>query len=105
MEYGFVRVAAATPYIKVADCFYNAKNIIEDIKKAEKNKASIICFTELCITGYTCSDLFLQDSLLQDSKKALKHIVQETKDLNITCIVGMPIEFLGKLYNSAVCFY
>ena len=105
MEYGFVRVAAATPYIKVADCFYNAKNIIEDIKKAEKNKASIICFPELCITGYTCSDLFLQDSLLQDSKKALKHIVQETKDLNITCIVGMPIEFLGKLYNSAVCFY
>lgn len=105
MEYGFVRVAAATPYIKVADCFYNAKNIIEDIKKAEKNKTSIICFPELCITGYTCSDLFLQDSLLQDSKKALKHIVQETKDLNITCIVGMPIEFLGKLYNSAVCFY
>lgn len=105
MEYGFVRVAAATPYIKVADCFYNAKNIIEDIKKAEKNKTSIICFPELCITGYTCSDLFLQDSLLQDSQKALKHIVQETKDLNITCIVGMPIEFLGKLYNSAVCFY
>lgn len=105
MEYGFVRVAAATPYIKVADCFYNAKNIIEDIKKAEKNKASIICFPELCITGYTCSDLFLQDSLLQDSKKALKHIVQETKGLNITCIVGIPIEFLGKLYNSAVCFY
>lgn len=105
MEYGFVRVAAATPYIKVADCFYNAKNIIEDIKKAEKNKTSIICFPELCITGYTCSDLFLQDSLLQDSQKALKHIVQETKDLNITCIVGVPIEFLGKLYNSAVCFY
>ena len=105
MEYGFVRVAAATPYIKVADCFYNAKNIIEDIKKAEKNKTSIICFPELCITGYTCSDLFLQDSLLQDSQKALKHIMQETKDLNITCIVGMPIEFLGKLYNSAVCFY
>ncbi len=105
MEYGFVRVAAATPYIKVADCFYNAKNIIEDIKKAEKNKTSIICFPELCITGYTCSDLFLQDSLLQDSQKALKHIVQETKDLNITCIVGMPIEFLDKLYNCAVCFY
>ncbi len=105
MDYGFVRVAAATPNIKVADCFYNAKNIIEDIKKAEKNKTSIICFPELCITGYTCSDLFLQDSLIEDSKSALKEILEKTKSLNITCIVGMPIEYLGKLYNCGVCFY
>ncbi|WP_317366568.1 NAD(+) synthase [uncultured Tyzzerella sp.] len=105
MDYGFVRVAAATPCIKVADCFYNAKNIIEDIKKAQQNKTSIICFPELCITGYTCSDLFLQDSLLQDSINALKYIIEETKSLNITCIVGMPVEFLGSLYNCAVCFY
>lgn len=105
MDYGFVRVAAATPNIKVADCFYNAKNIIEDIKKAEKNKTSIICFPELCITGYTCSDLFLQDSLIEDSKSALKEILEKTKSLNITCIVGMPIEYLGKLYNCGICFY
>ena len=54
MDYGFVRVAAATPNIKVADCFFNATNIIENIKKAEKNKTSLIVFPELCITGYTC---------------------------------------------------
>lgn len=105
MEYGFIRVASATPNIKVADCFYNAKNIIENIKEAEKNRTSLIVFPELCITGYTCSDLFLQDSLLKDSKKALKEILEQTKNLNITCIVGMPIEFLGKLYNCGVCFY
>nr|WP_317359803.1 NAD(+) synthase [uncultured Tyzzerella sp.] len=105
MDYGFVRVAAATPNIKVADCFFNATNIIENIKKAEKNKTSLIVFPELCITGYTCSDLFLQDTLLEDSKKALKKILQETKNLNITCIVGMPLQYLGKLYNCGVCFY
>ena len=105
MEYGFIRVASATPNIKVADCFYNSKSIIENIKKAEQNKTSLIVFPELCITGYTCSDLFLQDSLLKDSKKALKEILEQTKHLNITCIVGMPIEFLGKLYNCGVCFY
>ena len=105
MKYGFVRVAAATPDIKVADCFYNAKSIIENIKKAYKNNTHIIAFPELCITGYTCSDLFLQDSLLQDSLLAFKEILSQTKDLNITCIIGMPIEHLGKLYNCAVCFY
>ncbi len=105
MNYGFIRVAAATPNIKVANCFYNAKNIIEAIKKAVENKASLIVFPELCITGYTCSDLFLQDSLLEDSKKALKEILSQTKDLNITCIVGMPLEYTNKLYNCAVLFY
>lgn len=105
MNYGFVRVAAATPNIKVGDCFYNAKNIIEDIKKAVENKTILIVFPELCITGYTCSDLFLQDSLLEDSKKALKEILSQTKDLNITCIVGMPLEHRNKLYNCAVIFY
>lgn len=105
MKYGFVKVASATPYIKVADCFFNSQNIIKSIQKAYEQKAAIICFPELCLTGYTCSDLFLQDSLLNDSKKALNQILQNTKDLNITCIIGMPIQFLGKLYNCAVCFY
>ena len=105
MNYGFVRVASATPYIKVADCFYNAKNIIENIKYAEENKTSLIVFPELCLTSYTCSDLFLQDNLLEDSKNALVKILEETKDLNITCVIGMPIEYLGKLYNCAICFY
>lgn len=105
MNYGFIRVAAATPNIKVANCFYNAKCIIENIKKAYENNTNLIVFPELCITGYTCSDLFLQSSLLEDSEKALKNILQETKDLNIICIVGMPIEYKSKLFNCAVCFY
>ena len=81
MEYGFIRVASATPNIKVADCFYNSKSIIENIKKAEQNKTSLIVFPELCITGYTCSDLFLQDSLLKDSKIALREILEQTNTL------------------------
>ena len=105
MNYGFIRVAAATPNIKVANCFYNAKCIIENIKKAYESNTNLIVFPELCITGYTCSDLFLQSSLLEDSEKALKNILQETKDLNIICIVGMPIEYKSKLFNCAVCFY
>lgn len=105
MKYGFIRVATSSPNIKVANCFYNARNIIKDIKKAYENNTSLIAFPELCITGYTCSDLFLQDSLIKDSKKALKIILEETKNLNITCIIGMPIEILNKLYNCAVCFY
>ena len=105
MNYGFVRVASATPNVKVANCFYNAKSIVENIKKACENKVNLIVFPELCITGYTCSDLFLQTSLLEDSKKALINILEETKNLNIICVVGMPIEYNSKLYNSAVCFY
>ena len=105
MNYGFIRVAAATPNIKVANCFYNAKSIIENIKKAYENNTNLIVFPELCVTGYTCSDLFLQSSLLEDSEKALKNILQETKELNIICIVGMPIEYKSKLFNCAVCFY
>lgn len=105
MNYGFIRVAAATPNIKVANCFYNAKSIIENIKKAYENNTNLIVFPELCVTGYTCSDLFLQSSLLEDSEKALINILQETKELNIICIVGMPIEYKSKLFNCAVCFY
>ena len=62
---GFVRVAALTPKIKVADCDYNTERIIELIKEASQKKASLVVLPEMCITGYTCGDLFLQETLLE----------------------------------------
>ena len=101
MKDGFIRVASAAPDIKVADCDYNADRIIEMIKQAEENSAAAIVFPELCITGYTCGDLFLQKTLLDGAKNALIKIMEQTKDCNIISIVGLPVELGGKLYNCA----
>lgn len=101
MKDGFLRVASATPKIKVADCEYNASAIIEQAKEAAKHGASMIVFPELCITGYTCQDLFLQRSLLNAAEKALARIIEETKELEAVIIVGLPVASMGKLYNCA----
>lgn len=101
MKDGFVRVAAATPDIKVADCGYNADQIISLIKQAAKNDASIVVFPELCVTGYTCGDLFLQKTLLDSAENVLRKIVRETAELDIISIVGVPLELKEKLYNCA----
>lgn len=101
MKDGFIRVAAATPNIKVADCNYNADRIIELIRQAAEEDVSIVVFPELCITGYTCGDLFLQKVLLDGAKKALVRIAQETLDCGLLAFVGLPFEVDGKLYNCA----
>ena len=101
MKDGFLRVAAATPEIKVADCEYNADRIIELIKQAAENSASVVVFPELCITGYTCGDLFLQKVLLDGAKKALIKIMEQTADCDLISLVGLPMEVGGKLYNCA----
>ncbi len=101
MKDGFIRVAAATPEIKVADCDYNADRIIELARQAASDNASIIVFPELCVTGYTCGDLFLQKVLLDGAKKALVKIINETSELDALIIVGLPYEVNGKLYNCA----
>jgi len=101
MKDGFIRVAAATPEIKVADCDYNADRIIELARQAAADDASIIVFPELCITGYTCGDLFLQKTLLDGAKKALVKIINETSELDALIIIGLPYEVNGKLYNCA----
>ncbi len=101
MKDGFIKTAAATPDIKVADCEYNAGQIISLIKQAADNNASIVVFPELCITGYTCGDLFLQKTLLDGAKSALKKIINETAALDIVSIVGLPLDMGGKLYNCA----
>ena len=101
MNDGFIRVASATPKIRVADCEYNASAIIEQAKQAAQRGASMIVFPELCITGYTCHDLFLQRRLLIAAENALERIIEETKDLEAVIIVGVPVPAMGKLYNCA----
>ena len=98
---GFIKVAAATPKIKVADTVYNAHAITDMILEADAVGAKIIVFPELCITGYTCGDLFLQDRLLNEAKKALFDIAENTKDTDALVFVGLPIEKEQKLYNAA----
>ncbi|MFT4224541.1 NAD(+) synthase [Dysgonomonas sp.] len=101
-NYGFVRVAAATPSLKVADCDYNANEILKLALDAEKNKVSAIVFPELSITGYTCGDLFLQRTLLEGAQQSLRRILDATKECSTIIIVGMPLEVSDKLYNAAV---
>ena len=101
MKDGFIKVAAATPKIKVADCEYNKSAIIEAVGKATNMGVKLLCLPELCITGYTCSDLFLQDTLIESAKSALVDIINETADLDITFAVGLPIRLKSKLYNCA----
>src|SRR5574344_704666 len=101
MSFGFLRVAAATPYIRVADCTHNKQEIVRLITEAEKNGASVITLPELCVTGYTCGDLFLQNVLLNSAKSALVAIAQETAHLNIVSVVGVPIAVGSELYNCA----
>lgn len=98
MRHGFVKVAAVTTDIKVADVAYNTEQIL---KKLDEVEAKVIAFPELCITGYTCSDLFLQDVLLRDAKKALLQIAEATKEKDALVFVGAPITVDGELYNVA----
>lgn len=101
MRHGFIKVAAATPDIRVADVDYNKGQIIKQMDEAAEAGAKIIVFPELCITGYTCSDLFLQNILLNSAKKALVKIAEHTKNLDALVFVGVPIAVGGELYNVA----
>lgn len=101
MIHGFLRVAAATPKIKVADCEYNGDRIIEIIEECEKKEIKVVVFPELCLTGYTCGDLFLQDTLLKTALEHLKRIANVTKDMNILSVIGLPYLRHSKLYNVA----
>ena len=101
MKNGFVKVAAATPDIRVADVEFNTQNIINAMEEAQKNGAKILVFPELCVTGYTCSDLFDHSVLLKASRKALLEIAENTNDKDMLVFVGAPLEVNGKLYNVA----
>ena len=104
MNHGYVRVASMTPKIQVADCDYNVSKICELIDEAANNKASIVVLPELCITGYTCNDLFLQDTLIQGALDGLIKIAKHTSNLGgVLVSVGLPYQYCGKLYNVAAC--
>lgn len=101
MKHGFIKVAAVTPALKVADCMYNTTEIIKNIKEAAKQGAKIIVFPELSITGYTCSDLFWQEMLLRGAKNCLHEIADQCKKIDALIFVGLPWEHNQKLYNVA----
>ena len=105
MKDGFIRIACVTPEVRVADCIHNGNEIIKAMKEASENGAKIVVFPELCITGYTCGDLFEQETLLQGALDALALIMKQTSYLSTIGIVGLPISFKGKLYNCAAVFY
>lgn len=105
MKDGFIRVAAATPEIKVADPVYNGDKVWEMVQNGRKNNAKIMVFPELCLTGYTCGDLFLHDILITKAKEELKKLVDRTLGLDMLIFVGLPWERGGKLYNVAAAVW
>lgn len=102
MEFGFIRVAAAVPGVKVADCSYNVACAEAMIREAAEKKVKIITFPELNITGYTCGDLFMQHLLIEEAKEGLLHILESTKELDIVSILGLPLQVNSSLLNCAV---
>ena len=101
-NFGFVRVASAIPAVEVANCSFNQEQMLALIKKATEEKVQVLCFPELSITSYTCQDLFIQQKLLDDAEMALKKLLEATKDIPVTIIVGMPVAFQNMLLNCAV---
>lgn len=102
MQDGFIKIAAATPQIRVADCVYNAREILSLIHTADTEGVRVLTLPELCVTGYTCGDLFLQDTLLNGALEGLSTILNGTCTTDMLIAVGMPLCHQGKLYNCAV---
>ena len=101
MKYGFLKVAALTPKVKLADPKANSELICTMLDEAEAAGVKVMVFPELSITGYSCGDLFLQDALLQEAKKALIAIAEHTEGKEYLAFVGLPLEYNGKIYNVA----
>ncbi len=105
MKDGFIRVAAATPDMKVADPVFNAEKIWEMIEEGKEKGAKVMVFPELALTGYTCGDLFLQDVLVEKAKDELKKLIKKTEGMDMLAFVGLPWEKNGKLYNVAAAIW
>lgn len=101
MYNGFVTVAAAIPSVKVGDCFFNTRQIEQFVAKAEQQGVEIIVFPELCITGYTCQDLFRQTTLIEQTENSVIALKKFTRDMHIVCIVGLPVVAGNLLLNCA----
>ena len=103
MRDGFIKVAAGTPKIRVADCRYNAEQIFTLMREADKQGVKVLCLPELCLTGYTCGDLFLQPTLRRGAEDGLATILEATKNLDMIAAIGLPVwnKYDNKLYNCA----
>ncbi len=101
MRNGFIRTAACTPEIRVADVDFNVSKIIEQIGECKKTNVKIAIFPELCVTGYTCQDLFFQDALLDKAMYGIVEIAKATRNLDMLVAAGVPVRAMGKLYNCA----
>ena len=101
MKHGYIKVGAATPYITVADCHANKEEILKLILEMEKEHTKVMVFPELCITGYTCQDLFLQRRLTDSAWEELLNIARETKEVDALIFLGLPVMHNQKLYNVA----
>src|SRR5574344_2654925 len=102
MNYGFVKVAAAVPSVKVADCKYNVQQIEKLVTIAEGKGVRVIAFPELSITGYTCGDLFQQQLLLDEAEMQLMQLLNNTRQLDIITIVGMTVFLGAEVINAAI---
>lgn len=104
MKYGYLKVASAVPKIEIADCHYNTSQIENFMAKAEGLGAEIIVFPELCVTGYSCQDLFQQQLLLEKAEASLLRLMEFSRNLKIVTIIGVPLSHKGRLFNlAAVC--
>ena len=101
MKHGFLKVACATPNIRVADCTYNVNELISIAKEANDQRVKVLVFPELCITSYSCADMFFSNVLLDSSHKALAHYIEQTKEYDMLSIVGLPMFYENKIYNCA----
>lgn len=101
-EYGYMKVAAAVPEVRIADCRFNAERIVTMMEKASDRGVEVVVFPELSVTGYTCGDLFGQSALLAAAESAVGVIAEQTAGLSVTGIIGTPVEVNDKLYNCAV---
>ena len=91
MRDGFVKVAAGTPEIRVAGCADNAKQCIALMRQAAEQGVKVLCLPELCLTGYTCADLFLQDTLLRGAEEALGEVLEQSREVDMLIALGLPV--------------
>ena len=106
MKDGFVKVAAGTPAIRVADCRYNAEQIFTMMREADKQGVRVLCLPELCLTGATCGDLFLHDTLLDGAREALATILEATRNLDMVTALGLPVRGTdSRVYNCAAVIH
>lgn len=105
MKDGFFRIAAATPVIRVADCEHNGAAILGLMEQAAQQQVGAVVFPELCVTGYTCGDLFRDSTLIQGAEATLANLLDKTKEMDLIAVIGIPVAVNAELYNTAAVIY